>query len=53
VPLHVRTNGFEARLLSMMATLARAHDVTVQELRVETLVPADGASLAALRGLAR
>ena len=53
VPLHVRANGFEARLLSMMATLARAHDVTVQELRVETLVPADGASLAALRALAR
>ena len=53
VPLHVRTKGFEARLLSMMATLARAHDVTVQELRVETLVPADGASLEALRGLAR
>jgi transcriptional regulator with XRE-family HTH domain len=52
VPLHVRTAGFEARLLSMMATLARAHDVTVQELRVETLVPADPASLAALRGLA-
>jgi hypothetical protein len=36
----------------MMATLARAHDVTVQELRVETLVPADRVSLAALRALA-
>ena len=53
VPLHVRADGFEARLLSMMATLARAHDVTVQELRVETLVPADRASLDALRALAR
>jgi transcriptional regulator with XRE-family HTH domain len=52
VPLHVRTAGFEARLLSMMATLARAHDVTVQEVRVETLVPADRASWEALRGLA-
>lgn len=53
VPLHVRTRGFEARLLSMMATLARAHDVTVQEVRVETLVPADRASWEALRELAR
>lgn len=52
VPLHVRTTGFEARLLSMMGTLARAHDVTVQELRVETLVPADRSSLDALQGLA-
>ena len=53
VPLHVRTQGFEVRLLSMMGTLARAHDVTVQELRLETLVPADRPSLDALRGLAR
>jgi transcriptional regulator with XRE-family HTH domain len=51
VPLHIRTPPLDVRLLSMMATLARAHDVTVQELRIESLVPADQASAAALRAL--
>ena len=51
VPLHVRTEGFEARLLSVMSTFARAHEVSVQELRIETLVPDDAESMAALRSL--
>jgi transcriptional regulator with XRE-family HTH domain len=41
VPLHLRTPTLDVRLLSMLTTIARAHDVTVQELRIESLVPAD------------
>lgn len=51
VPLHLRTATVDVRLLSMLTTLARAHDVTVQELRIESLVPADPASADALRAL--
>lgn len=51
VPLHLRTPTLDVRLLSMLTTIARAHDVTVQELRIESLVPADAASAAALRAL--
>jgi hypothetical protein len=51
VPLHHRTRTLDVRLLSMLTTIARAHDVTVQELRIESLVPADAASADALRAL--
>ena len=41
LPLHIRTADFDLRLFSTIMTLCRPHDVTLQELRVETWFPAD------------
>lgn len=51
LPVHYRAEGFEARLFSTLATIGAAYDVTLEELRIETFFPADGASEAALRDL--
>lgn len=44
VPIHIRTADFELRLFSTIMTLGTPQDVTLQELRIETLFPADAAS---------
>lgn len=52
VPLHLDLGGRRLRLLTMIATIGAAHDVTVAELRIETLLPADAATRDALAELA-
>jgi len=52
VPLHLDLGGTTLRLLTMIATIGAAHDVTVEELRIETLLPADDATRQALADLA-
>ena len=44
LPVHIRRGSFELRLFSTIMTLGTPHDVTLQELRIETLFPADAAS---------
>ena len=41
LPVHIRHDGLELRLFSTIMTLGTPHDVTLQELRIETLFPAD------------
>jgi transcriptional regulator with XRE-family HTH domain len=41
LPVHIRRGAFELRLFSTIMTLGTPHDVTLQELRIETLFPAD------------
>jgi hypothetical protein len=43
----------EVRLFTMLSQVGAAQDVTAAELHIESLMPADGASEAVLRGLAR
>ncbi|HKJ56999.1 MAG TPA: helix-turn-helix transcriptional regulator [Nitriliruptoraceae bacterium] len=52
VPLHLRLGGMDLRFLTMIATIGAAHDVTVEELRIETLLPADDATRDTLLTLA-
>ncbi|MFQ5555882.1 MAG: helix-turn-helix domain-containing protein [Acidimicrobiia bacterium] len=52
VPIHYKTEAFEARVFGTIATLGAAYDVTVEELRMETFFPADAESEAVLRSLA-
>lgn len=49
VPLRLRTSAGELRLLTTITTFATAVDVTISELRLETFLPADEATSAALR----
>jgi MmyB-like transcription regulator ligand binding domain len=50
VPLYVRTAaGTELRFFSTMATFGTALDITVAELSIESFVPADDATAAAMR----
>jgi transcriptional regulator with XRE-family HTH domain len=41
LPVHIRRDGVDLRLFSTIMTLGTPHDVTLQELRIETLFPAD------------
>jgi transcriptional regulator with XRE-family HTH domain len=41
LPVHIRRDGIDLRLFSTIMTLGTPHDVTLQELRIETLFPAD------------
>jgi transcriptional regulator with XRE-family HTH domain len=41
LPIHIRKDQLELRLFSTIMTLGTPHDVTLQELRIETLFPAD------------
>jgi len=50
VPLHLKRGGVELRLFTMLAQVGGAQDVTAAELHIETLMPADPASEALLRG---
>jgi len=52
VPIHLRGRGVEARLFTTIATIGTAQDITLEELRIETLLPADADSEAWLRQLA-
>jgi transcriptional regulator with XRE-family HTH domain len=44
LPIHIRHPEVELRLFSTIMTLGTPHDVTLQELRIETFFPADEAS---------
>ncbi len=50
VPVELRTPAGIVRLLSTVATLGTAQDITLQEIRIETFHPADEATDAMLRG---
>lgn len=52
LPLHLKKNDLELRLFSAVTSIASAQDVTVAELRIESLMPADGPTEAAIRRLA-
>jgi transcriptional regulator with XRE-family HTH domain len=52
LPVHYRRGVLDVRLFSTTATIGAAYDVTLEELRLETLFPADADSEAALRSLA-
>lgn len=41
LPIHIRTPDLDLRLFSTIMTLGTTHDVTLQELRIETFFPAD------------
>jgi hypothetical protein len=41
LPLHIRRGELDLRLFSTIMTLCTPHDVTLQELRIETFFPAD------------
>jgi len=44
LPVHIRRDDLRLRLFSTIMTLGTPHDVTLQELRIETLFPADESS---------
>lgn len=48
VPMDIAVGGRRVRLLTTIATIGAPHDVTLEELHLETLWPADDASRAAL-----
>jgi transcriptional regulator with XRE-family HTH domain len=52
VPIEVRAPGLELSLFTTIATIGAPFDVTLEELRLETLLPADDRSEQALRELA-
>lgn len=52
LPVALDAPGFRASLFSTLTTLGNAHDVTLQELRIECFFPADDASREALEALA-
>ncbi len=51
LPMVLDTPAGELRLISMVATIGAAFDVTLEELRLETLLPADRQTEQILRGL--
>ena len=52
LPMVVETPAGRLRLISMVATIGAAFDVTLEELRLETLLPADRGTESILKGLA-
>lgn len=52
IPLHLRFDQIELRLFTTIATVGAAHDITLEELRIESLLPMDHATDDALRSLA-
>ncbi|MBY4947590.1 helix-turn-helix transcriptional regulator [Cupriavidus respiraculi] len=52
LPVALDAPGFRASLFSTLTTLGNAHDVTLQELRIECFFPADDASREAMEALA-
>jgi transcriptional regulator with XRE-family HTH domain len=52
MPLHLKRGELEVRLFTMLSQVSAAQDVTAAELHIESLMPADPASEAALRALA-
>lgn len=51
LPVHIRRDAVELRLFSTIMTIGTPQDITLQELRIETLFPADEASERAWRTL--
>jgi transcriptional regulator with XRE-family HTH domain len=51
LPVHIRKDGLELRVFSTIMTLGTPRDVTLQELRIETIFPADAASEMVWRGV--
>lgn len=51
VPLQLDLDGVQLRLFTTIATIGAPYDVTVAELRIESLLPADDESDQALRSL--
>ena len=49
--LHLKRGDLELRLFSMFTTVGTPQDVTLQELRIESFMPADAATESALRSL--
>ena len=52
LPVHLRKGDFEVRTFSTLTTIGAPLDITVQELMIELLFPADDASDAVFQGLA-
>lgn len=52
LPIHLRKEGTDLRLLSFLVTVAAPREVGLQELRMETFLPADGQSGELLERLA-
>jgi transcriptional regulator with XRE-family HTH domain len=52
VPLHMRRDDLDLRLLSTITTLGTTYDVTLRDLRIETFFPMDDATARQLRSLA-
>jgi transcriptional regulator with XRE-family HTH domain len=50
--IHFRKGDTSLRMFTTIATLGTAHDVTLQEIRIECFFPADAATAALLRGWA-
>jgi hypothetical protein len=50
--MHLKLGDAEVRLFSMLTTVGTPQDVTLQEIHVESFMPADDASDALLRALA-
>ena len=50
--IHFRKGETSLRLFTTIATLGTAHDVTLQEIRIECFFPADDETAARLRGWA-
>jgi len=51
--IEFRKNDFELRFFTTLTSLGTPHDITLQELRIESFFPADEATEAAARQLAR
>ncbi len=51
MPVHLKRGELEVRLFTMLSQVSAAQDVTASELHIESLMPADPASEAALRAL--
>lgn len=51
LPLHLKRGDFELRLFTAVTQIASPQDVTLEGLRIESFMPADPASEAAIRAL--
>jgi len=51
LPIHLRKDGVDLRLLSFLMTVAAPREVGMHGARMETFLPADGESDAVVRGL--
>lgn len=53
ISIHLQRDGLELKLTTMLALLGSPQDITLDELRLEVFVPADAATDAALRRVAK
>jgi transcriptional regulator with XRE-family HTH domain len=53
MPFQLQVNGLSLSMFAVVATFGTAQDVTADELRIETLFPADAGTEALFRGAAR